>query len=146
MTREEANKKYQAYDKALSTNERMRAAAYRKYTYVFLMTAWVSPILFIGLGSAIRPTSFAPNLQGWMMLIGVILCVVSLGLFLIFGGKDVVLRKYSLGQEYTTYNKPLFDDAAVRWGRAKIVTGYVVIISLTVLLSIVAFTMLFFPH
>lgn len=146
MIREEADKKYQAHDNALSPQERKKAAIYRKYTYIFLIAAWVSPILFIGLGSATKPTYFMPNLQGWMILMGVIICVVDLGLFLIFGGKDAVLRRYSLGQKYTTYNQPLFGEAAVRWGKKRIATGYVIIISLAAILLSIALVTLVFPH
>lgn len=146
MTREEAEKKYQAHDDALSPKERAKAVVYRRYSHLFLNVAWLSPILLGGLGSTIGSVPSMPTLQSWMILIGVTLCVVGLGLHLIFGGKDAVLRKYSLGQVYTTYSRPLFGDAAVRWGRTKIVTGYSVVISFALILLSIVLVVLVFPH
>lgn len=137
MNKEELRKKYQAYDDALSADERVQAKRYRKYTYISLAAASLFPALFFGLGSSIKQVPLIHDFEGSMILIGAIFCVLSLGLFSLFKGKDEVLRKYSLGRSKRTdaYLRPVFGDAAVRWGKTQIIVGYTIIISLIIIVA-----------
>lgn len=144
MNKKELYKKYELYDQALTPEERIKADGYRKYAHVFLAATWISAIVFVGLVPDYEFSVLAADFHDVMIPLGALTSLISLGLFLVFSGKDTILRKYSVGTEKATFHEPLFDTAAVNWGKTKIKAGYVILGLLACVFLIVAFHF-FFP-
>lgn len=142
MDQEEALKKYQVYDAALSQDQRFEADLYKKRAAQCLSAALASALL-VTIGAEMGPTTFFLNLNSWLIFIGFTFATISLGLMLIFSGKNILLRKYVPGTWSRSKSPPLFGDSALSWGRASIFAGYVIILFFILSVFVIMATILF---
>lgn len=120
MTREELYKKRDQYNDRLSPREYVKAEKYAWRSTCCIAVAWVSAIVFVGLGM---------NVEGFssLIVVGLIASSTSLGLGMIFEAKSALIRKYMRSRVGVSNWPYLFDVPAVKWAKFYLFLGYLFI-------------------